>query len=56
MAIEYRGERFAGYSKPKRTPKHKSKSHAVLIKENGKDRGAGIAQKGVRKCKMVKAK
>ena len=25
-------------------------------KENGKVRGAGIAQKGVRKCKMVKAK
>jgi hypothetical protein len=33
MAINYRGERFAGYNKPKRTPKHKTKSHAVLIKD-----------------------
>jgi hypothetical protein len=33
MAIEYRGERFEGYNKPKRTPKHPSKSHAVLAKE-----------------------
>jgi len=33
MAINYRGEQFAGYNKPKRTPKHKTKSHAVLIKD-----------------------
>ena len=33
MAIEYRGETFAGYNKPKRTPKHPTKSHAVLAKE-----------------------
>jgi hypothetical protein len=33
MAINYRGERFAGYNKPKRTPKHKKKIHAVLIKD-----------------------
>ena len=33
MAIEYRGETFEGYNKPKRTPKHPSKSHAVLAKE-----------------------
>ncbi len=33
MAIEYRGEEFEGYNKPKRTPKHPSKSHAVLAKE-----------------------
>ncbi len=33
MAIEYRGETFAGYNKPKRTPKHTTKSHAVLAKE-----------------------
>lgn len=47
MAIEYRGERFAGYSKPKRTPKHKTKSHAVLIKENGKDRLIRFGSQGV---------
>src|SRR5210317_699862 len=33
MAIEYRGEKFAGYNKPKRTPSHPTKSHAVLAKE-----------------------
>ena len=34
--ITYRGERFSGYNKPKRTPSA-SKSHAVLIKDNGKE-------------------
>jgi len=34
MTIEYRGEAFAGYNKPKRTPKHPTKSHAVLAKES----------------------
>ena len=33
MAIDYRGEKFEGYNKPKRTPKHPTKSHAVLAKE-----------------------
>ena len=33
MSIEYRGERFEGYNKPKRTPKHPSKSHVVLAKD-----------------------
>ena len=32
MALTYRGERFAGYNKPKRTPSHKTKSHAVSSK------------------------
>ena len=33
MAIEYRGEKFEGYNKPKKTPKHPKKSHVVLAKE-----------------------
>jgi len=33
MSIDYRGETFEGYNKPKRTPKHPTKSHAVLAKE-----------------------
>ena len=33
MVIEYRGEKLSGYNKPKRTPKHPSKSHVVLAKE-----------------------
>ena len=32
MAITYRGERFSGYNKPKRTP-GKSKEFAVLAKQ-----------------------
>ena len=37
MAIIYRGERFSGYNKPKRTP-GKSKKSAVLAKEGKKVR------------------
>ena len=33
MTVEYRGEKFEGYNKPKKTPKHPTKSHAVLAKE-----------------------
>ena len=36
MAIKYRGETFAGYNKPKRTPGHPKKSHVVLAKEGEK--------------------
>jgi len=32
MSINYRGMKFAGVNKPKRTPNHPTKSHAVLIK------------------------
>lgn len=47
MAIEYRGERFAGYNKPKRTPNHPKKSHAVLAKEGDKVRLIRFGQQGV---------
>ena len=33
MSIKYRGETFEGYNKPKRTPKHPTKSHVVLAKD-----------------------
>ncbi len=33
MTIEYRGERFSGYNKPKRTPNNKNKKFAVLAKQ-----------------------
>ena len=46
MAIVYRGERFAGYNKPKRTPKA-SKSHAVLAKEGDKIKLIRFGQQGV---------
>tara|TARA_R100000995_G_scaffold19279_2_gene7999 strand:+ start:394 stop:666 length:273 start_codon:yes stop_codon:yes gene_type:complete len=48
MAVTYRGEKFSGYNKPKRTPGHKTKSHAVLAKEGGKIRLIRFGQKGVK--------
>lgn len=45
--IEYRGEKFDGYNKPKRTPKHPTKSHAVLAKENGEIKLIRFGQQGV---------
>ena len=39
MSIKRGGHTFAGYDKPIRTPNHPSgKSHAVVIKDKGKDR------------------
>lgn len=48
MAINYRGEKFSGYNKPKRTPGHKTKSHAVLAKEGDKVRLVRFGQQGVK--------
>ena len=45
--IEYRGETFAGYNKPKRTPNHPKKSHVVLAKENGSVKLIRFGQQGV---------
>ena len=47
MAITYRGERFSGYNKPKRTPSHAKKSHAVLAKEGDTVRLVRFGQQGV---------
>jgi hypothetical protein len=47
MAIIYRGERFAGYNKPKRTPGHPTKSHAVLAKEGDTIKLIRFGQQGV---------
>ena len=44
--IKYRGETFAGYNKPKRTPKA-GKSHAVLAKEGSKVKLIRFGQQGV---------
>jgi hypothetical protein len=46
MAITYRGESFEGYNKPKRTPKHPDKSHAVLAKQGDKVRLIRFGQQG----------
>jgi hypothetical protein len=47
MTIEYRGEKFEGYNKPKRTPKHPNKSHVVLAKEGDKVKLIRFGQQGV---------
>ncbi len=55
VSVEYRGERFSGYNKPKRTPKHPKKSHVVLIKDNGKDRMIRFGQQGASTAGKPKA-
>lgn len=47
VSIEYRGEKFAGYNKPKRTPGHPKKSHAVLAKEGSQVKLIRFGQQGV---------
>jgi len=47
MAITYRGEKFAGFNKPKRTPNHKTKSHAVLAKVGETIKLIRFGQQGV---------
>ena len=47
MMIEYRGEKFDGYNKPKRTPKHATKSHVVLAKEGDQVKLIRFGQQGV---------
>jgi hypothetical protein len=45
--ITYRGEQFEGYNKPKRTPNHPTKSHAVLAKEGETIKLIRFGQQGV---------
>ena len=48
MTVERAGEKFKGYNKPKRTPKHPTKSHAVLAKEGDKVKLIRFGQQGVK--------
>ena len=45
--ITYRGERFAGYNKPKRTPNNSEKSHVVLAKQGNTVKLIRFGQQGV---------
>ena len=45
--VKYRGEIFRGYNKPKRTPRHTRKSHAVLAKVGNKIKLIRFGQQGV---------
>lgn len=47
MTIRYRGQTFAGYNKPKRTPSHPKKSHAVLARADNTVKLIRFGQQGV---------
>ena len=47
MAIKRGSEEFSGYNKPKATPDHPTKSHAVLAKEGDKVKLIRFGQQGV---------
>ena len=55
MAVEYRGEKFEGYNKPKRTPKHPKKSHAVLAKEGDTIKLIRFGEQGAKTAGKPKA-
>lgn len=55
MAIEYRGEKFSGYNKPKRTPGHKTKSHAVLAKSGSQTKLIRFGEQGAKTAGKPKA-
>jgi len=41
------GIKFSGYNKPRKTPKHKTKSHAVLAKSGSEVKLIRFGQQGV---------
>jgi len=47
MTVERSGEKFKGYNKPKRTPSHPKKSHAVLAKSGDQVKLIRFGQQGV---------
>ena len=47
MTVKKGKETFSGYNKPKRTPDHPKKSHAVLAREGGKEKLIRFGQQGV---------
>jgi hypothetical protein len=47
MTIKRGNEEFAGYNKPKKTPGHATKSHAVLAKEGDEVKLIRFGQQGV---------
>tara|TARA_R110000803_G_scaffold202361_1_gene267487 strand:- start:117 stop:395 length:279 start_codon:yes stop_codon:yes gene_type:complete len=55
MSIEKSGETFSGYNKPKRTPNHPKKSHAVLARSAGKEKLIRFGEKGASTAGKPKA-
>tara|TARA_A100001391_G_scaffold129909_1_gene89138 strand:+ start:2820 stop:3074 length:255 start_codon:yes stop_codon:yes gene_type:complete len=48
MTVKRGSETFSGYNKPKRTPNHPTKSHAVLAKSGDQVKLIRFGQKGVK--------
>ena len=48
MTLKRGSETFSGYNKPKRTPGHATKSHAVLAKSGEQVKLIRFGQKGVK--------
>jgi len=55
MSIDYRGETFEGYNKPKRTPGHPTKSHVVLAKEGDTVKMIRFGEQGAKTAGKPKA-
>ena len=55
MSIDYRGEKFSGYNKPKRTPGHPTKSHVVLAKEGDTIKMIRFGEQGAKTAGKPKA-
>tara|TARA_R100001443_G_scaffold51655_1_gene63550 strand:+ start:212 stop:517 length:306 start_codon:yes stop_codon:yes gene_type:complete len=53
--IKFRDETFAGFNKPKRTPNHASKSHAVAAKEGSKIKLIRFGEQGAKTAGKPKA-
>ena len=47
MSVSRGSEKFSGYNKPKRTPNHPTKSHAVLAKDGDEIKLIRFGQQGV---------
>ena len=47
MTVKRGKESFSGFNKPKRTPSHATKSHAVLAKEGDKVKLIRFGQQGI---------
>jgi len=48
MTVKRGSETFSGYNKPKRTPNHPTKSHAVLAKSGSQTKLIRFGQQGVK--------
>ena len=53
MAVKRGKETFSGFNKPKRTPNHPTKSHAVLAKQGDKVKLIRFGQQGVSGAPLI---